>query len=197
MRRLHPRMRAPSPHPNSGLPEFGTIEWSKSDKSDFDWGEGWDEGVAVIQLKLSNPLTPALSPPGRGSSAERVARVVSHRGCLSTLAALCTLLAFTSAYAQDAPAGNVDNGKAVYLKVGCFTCHGRVGQGGGYNTPVPALAKTEMPFEGFKFQLRNPSRDMPAYADMVMTDQEIADVYAFVRSLPGKRDPKEIPLLAD
>jgi mono/diheme cytochrome c family protein len=101
------------------------------------------------------------------------------------------------ARAQDAPPGNVENGKAVYLKVGCFLCHGRVGQGGGYNQPVPSLAKTALPFEGFKFQLRSPVKDMPAYAEMVMTDKEIADIYAFVQSLPGKSDPKNFPLLAD
>jgi len=112
-------------------------------------------------------------------------------------AILTALVVDMSAQAQDTPSGNVDVGKATYLKYNCFTCHGRVGQGGGYNTPVPSLAKTELPFEGFKFQLRNPSRDMPAYAEMVMTDKDIADVYAFVRSLPGRRDPKEIPLLAD
>ena len=28
-----------SPHPNSGLPEFGTISWPKSDISDLGWGE--------------------------------------------------------------------------------------------------------------------------------------------------------------
>jgi len=38
---------------------------------------------------------------------------------------------------------------------------------------------------------------MPAYAEMVMTDQDVADIYAFVQSLPGKRDPKDIPLLRD
>jgi mono/diheme cytochrome c family protein len=103
----------------------------------------------------------------------------------------------TAAPAQDAPPGNVENGKRVYLATGCFTCHGRAGQGGGYNQPVPSLAKTEMPYEGFKFQLRSPAKDMPAYAEVVMTDQQIADIFAFVQSLPRKRDPKDFPLLAD
>jgi mono/diheme cytochrome c family protein len=93
------------------------------------------------------------------------------------------------------PTGNAENGKRIYLKDGCFLCHGRVGQGGGYNTPVPALAKTELPFEPFKLQLRQPAEDMPAYSDQVLTDQQVADIYAFVQSLPGKRDPKDIPLL--
>jgi mono/diheme cytochrome c family protein len=102
-----------------------------------------------------------------------------------------------TALAQDAPPGNVENGKSVYLATGCFTCHGRVGQGGGYNQPVPSLAKTAMPYEGFKFQLRSPAKDMPAYAEVVMTDKDVADIYAFVQSLPGRREPKDFPLLAD
>ena len=99
--------------------------------------------------------------------------------------------------AQDAPPGDAGNGKRVYLATGCFTCHGRAGQGGAYNGPAPALAKTVLPFEGFKMQLRNPSNDMPAYSEPVMSDKEIADVFAFVQSLPGRRNAKDIEILND
>ena len=99
------------------------------------------------------------------------------------------------ARAQDAPAGDVANGKRVYLADGCFMCHGRAGQGGAYNGPAPVLAKTEMPFDGFKGQLRSPSNDMPAYSDAVLSEKEIADIYAFVKSLPGRRNPKDIAIL--
>jgi len=97
--------------------------------------------------------------------------------------------------AQDAPKGDAANGKRIYLATGCYFCHGRVGQGGAYNGPAPVLAKTEMPFEGFKGQLRQPAQDMPAYSEPVMSDQQIADIYAFVQSLPGRRDPKSIAIL--
>ena len=110
-------------------------------------------------------------------------------------AALALGLAAPAVRAQDAPAGNVEQGKRVYMADGCFLCHGRAGQGGGYNGPVPALAKSEMPFEAFKTQLRQPADDMPAYSTAVLSDQQIADIYAFVQSLPGKRNPKDIPLL--
>ncbi len=99
------------------------------------------------------------------------------------------------ALAQDAPKGDVANGKKVYLATGCYFCHGRAGQGGAYNGPAPVLAKTEMPFEGFKGQLRQPAQDMPAYSEAVMSDQQAADIYAFVQSLPGRRDPKSIAIL--
>jgi mono/diheme cytochrome c family protein len=100
-----------------------------------------------------------------------------------------------AAQAQDAPQGDAANGKAVFLKDGCFTCHGRSGQGGAYNGPAPILAHTALPFDGFKGQIRNPSNDMPAYSDAVLSDKDIADIYAFVQSLPGAGSPKDHPIL--
>jgi mono/diheme cytochrome c family protein len=99
------------------------------------------------------------------------------------------------AAAQDAPQGNAADGKRVYLADGCFTCHGRSGQGGAYNGPAPILAHTALPFDGFKGQVRNPTDDMPAYSDAVVSDKEIADIYAFVQSLPGPGSPKDIAIL--
>ena len=113
------------------------------------------------------------------------------------LAAALVAASISGAFAQDAPPGDAGNGKRVYLADGCFTCHGRVVQGGAYNGPAPILAKTAMPFEGFKMQIRNPSNDMPAYSEAVMSDQQIADIYAFVQSLPARRDAKDIPILKD
>jgi mono/diheme cytochrome c family protein len=99
------------------------------------------------------------------------------------------------ALAQDAPAGDAASGKRIFLADGCFTCHGRSGQGGAYNGPAPILAHTALPFDGFKGQVRNPVNDMPAYSDAVLSDKDIADIYAFVESLPGSRSAKDIPLL--
>ncbi len=116
--------------------------------------------------------------------------------CLLAAGAVLALGALASpARAQDAPHGDPAAGKRVYLADGCFMCHGRSGQGGAYNGPAPSLAKTQMPFDGFKNQLRNPVDDMPAYSAAVMSDQQVADIYAFVQSLPGRSDPKAIPLL--
>jgi mono/diheme cytochrome c family protein len=103
--------------------------------------------------------------------------------------------AVTAAGAQDAPKGDAANGKRIYLANRCFTCHGRAGQGGAYNTPTPILAHTVLPFEGFKGQIRNPANDMPAYSNALLSDQDIADLYAFVQSLPGPSSPKDIPIL--
>ena len=99
------------------------------------------------------------------------------------------------AAAQDAPQGNATNGKRIYLADGCFTCHGRSGQGGAYNGPAPILARTAMPFDGFKSQLRSPADDMPAYSSAVLSDQDIADIFAFVTALPGQGSAKDVAIL--
>ena len=100
-----------------------------------------------------------------------------------------------AARAQDAPPGDAVEGKRLYLAVGCFTCHGRSGQGGAYNGPAPILAHTALPFEGFKGQVRNPADDMPAFSDAVLSDKDVADIYAFVQSLPGPSSAKDIAIL--
>ena len=114
------------------------------------------------------------------------------------LAAACVLaigLCGSPAWAQSAPPGDAVNGKRVYLADGCFTCHGRIGEGGNYYGLTPILAKTELPFEGFKQQLRDPSRVMPPFPEAVLSDKEVADIYAFLQTLPGKRPVKDFPLL--
>src|SRR6516225_3997821 len=65
------------------------------------------------------------------------------------------------ARAENSPKGDVINGKRVYLAVG----HGRSGQGGAYTGPAPILARTALPFDGFKALIRDPSNNMPAYSD--------------------------------
>jgi mono/diheme cytochrome c family protein len=114
----------------------------------------------------------------------------------SLIAATFAVLGFgAAALAQNAGSGDAANGKRVYLADGCFECHGRVGQGGAMNYPAPALAQMEMPIESFMAFLRNGPNDMPAYSASVLSDKEAADIYAFLRSLPGRKPVKDFPLL--
>jgi mono/diheme cytochrome c family protein len=112
-------------------------------------------------------------------------------------AAVCGSAVVVAAQAQEAPRGDAAIGKRLYLANYCYTCHGRVGQGGAYNGPAPALAKTAMPYEGLVGQTRNPSNDMPGYSAQVLPDQALADIYAYLQSLPGPSDPKGVALLKD
>ena len=109
--------------------------------------------------------------------------------------ALLALGACDAAWSQNAPAGDAANGKRVYLAAGCYTCHGRAGQGGAMNYPAPALAQTQLPVEALRAFVRAGPNDMPAYVESQLSDKDVADIHAFLRSLPGRRPAKSIPLL--
>lgn len=100
-----------------------------------------------------------------------------------------------TALAQNAGSGDDANGKRIYLADGCFACHGSSGQGGAMNYPAPPIAQVEMPLESFLAYLRDAPNDMPAYSTNVLSDKEAADIYAFLRSLPGRKPTKDFPLL--
>lgn len=117
-----------------------------------------------------------------------------HRIMVAALG-LSVLAGCTAAWAQNAPAGDAANGKRVYLADGCFTCHGRSGQGGAMNYPTPILAQTALPLEAFRAIVRVGPNDMPAFSEKVLPDKDLADIHTFLRSLPGRRPANQIPLL--
>ena len=91
-----------------------------------------------------------------------------------------------------APAGNVENGRKALIQHGCFSCHGFSGEGGA----GPRLAQNPIPFQAFVQYVRRPTLTMPPFGTQV-PDQELADIYAFLKSIPPSPDPKSIPLLAN
>jgi ubiquinol-cytochrome c reductase cytochrome c subunit len=51
-----------------------------------------------------------------------------------------------------------------------------------------------MTVPAFTAYVRNP-RQMPPYTTKVLTDAQVADVWAYIQTLPASRLPKDIPLL--
>ena len=109
-----------------------------------------------------------------------------------TLLAGLSLSASAALAQQAAPAGNIENGKKHFMSDGCWQCHGTLGNGA--NLTGPKLANTELPFEAFLMQLRQPSNDMPPYEAKIIPDQTVADIYAYMKSLPKSPDAKSLPL---
>jgi len=101
--------------------------------------------------------------------------------------------------AQEKPAsrGAAANGETVYLRAGCHACHGTVGHGGA----APKLAPNTLPLAAFTTWVRDGTpgwsiaRGMPAFPPTVVSDAELADVRAFLASLPPPRAVEDIPLL--
>jgi mono/diheme cytochrome c family protein len=122
-------------------------------------------------------------------------RRVRFAAAALAIAAWAAIGVGAGALAQDAPSGDAANGRRVYLADGCFLCHGRAGQGGAMNYPAPAIAQLELPAESFVAFLRGAPNDMPTYSAAVLSDKEATDIYAFLRSLPGRKPVKDFPLL--
>jgi mono/diheme cytochrome c family protein len=114
------------------------------------------------------------------------------------LAAAAIVLAAPQARAQGggqaAPSGNAENGRRLFNNFGCWSCHGKEAQGG---VAGPRIGPNPPVFAGFVAYVRKPTNQMPPYTANVVSDSNLADIHAFLRSLPQPRPVREIPLLND
>jgi mono/diheme cytochrome c family protein len=107
---------------------------------------------------------------------------------------ICTLGFSTHAQtpaADQTPAGNADTGKKFYAQYGCYQCHGYAAQGG----TGPRLAPRPLAFPAFSKYTRQPSGEMPPYTVKVLSESQLADIYAFLRTVPAPPPVDSIPLL--
>jgi mono/diheme cytochrome c family protein len=98
----------------------------------------------------------------------------------AALALSSLLLASTGTAAQDA-----EHGRQLFTTVGCSLCHGTVGQG-----PVvgPRLAPNPLPYEAIRDYIRAPAQVMPPYAENVLSDSDVADIRAYLATVPEPPD---------
>ena len=92
-----------------------------------------------------------------------------------------------------APRGNAENGKVLFAEIGCYQCHGREAQG----SPAtgPRLNQNPITFTRFVSYIRKPTGEMPPYTEKVVTEQQAADIFAFLQSLPKPPAVESVPLL--
>jgi mono/diheme cytochrome c family protein len=89
------------------------------------------------------------------------------------------------------PAGNVEEGKKLFVSYGCYQCHGYEAQGS--NATGPRLGPRPIAFAAFSRYVRQPTNQMPPYTTKVVSDADLANIYAFVQSRPAPA--ANIPLL--
>ena len=105
---------------------------------------------------------------------------------------ILAMLVAPQAPTANAPKGNAQNGKTLFTKVGCYQCHGREAQGA---VTGPRLNQNPITLDRFVSYIRKPSGEMPPYTAKVLSDQQTADIYAFLQSLPKPPAVDSIPLL--
>ncbi|HEY7240327.1 MAG TPA: cytochrome c [Burkholderiales bacterium] len=104
-------------------------------------------------------------------------------------------VAFAFAVLAAPPAFSADaaKGKSAFMKNGCWQCHGELGQGG---VAGKTLAPKPMPLEAFNVFVRNSNGPMPPYPKQILSDADLADIHAYLQSIPAAKDYKSIPLLS-
>jgi mono/diheme cytochrome c family protein len=104
---------------------------------------------------------------------------------------LVVLFLFALSLPQDAaqaPAGDAEKGKVLWLKtehVECRECHGDNGEG----AFGPDLAGRRLTRAQFIHAVRKPWGVMPAYAESQISDRELDDLMAFFSTLPTVAEP--------
>ena len=96
--------------------------------------------------------------------------------------------------ADEAPAGNAQNGKKLFAVNGCYECHGYEGQGAA-QTGAARVGPPQLSFDGFKSYIRKPTNQMPPYTAKAVPDKDVADIFAYLKSIPMPPKGKDIPLL--
>ncbi len=107
--------------------------------------------------------------------------------------------AATGASAAQEPAtleGDADNGAQLFRDYTCYGCHGYTAETG----RGPRLNPPRLRQDRFIGYLRNPPnpRQMPPYRQAEVSDQKLADIYAFLESLPSASpEAEDIPVLRE
>src|SRR6185503_20593458 len=95
---------------------------------------------------------------------------------------LFVLMAFpAAAFAQSTASANAETGKRLFMKHNCYYCHGTAGQG---TRDGARIAQTALNLQGLMRYVRKPTGAMPGYTEKILTDQELTDIYAYLKSLP-------------
>jgi ubiquinol-cytochrome c reductase cytochrome c subunit len=109
--------------------------------------------------------------------------------------ALAALAAGVVLGGGSALAADAAKGKAAFMTYGCWQCHGTEGQGSAITSLGKVLAPDPMPLETFVAFVRSSDRAMPPYSEKVLSNEELADMHAYLSAIPKSKDYKSIPLL--
>ena len=115
---------------------------------------------------------------------------VLHNVCKVAALAGCLILGQAAAHAASA-----EKGKTLFIRYGCFQCHGTIGQGSVITSAGKVLTNTALPLEAFQAFVRTTNRAMPPYSEKILSNEDLADIYAYLQSIPKAADYKTIPLL--
>ncbi|HEY4709476.1 MAG TPA: c-type cytochrome [Candidatus Acidoferrales bacterium] len=153
-------------------------------------GEGTASGIQIAPPPLELPALISYVRQPTGKMPPFGTGVVSDQQLSDIYAFLESVAPPPSA--AESLTGNSDNGKKLFAAYGCFECHGR--QGAGASTG-PRIGPPAISFAAVLRYVRAPSGQMPPYTAKVVSDQDLADIYTYLKSLAPPARAADIPLL--
>ena len=105
------------------------------------------------------------------------------------------LAAFLIGQGGAAFAASAEHGKAAFIQHGCWQCHGTMGQGSIATSGGKRLAPDPLPWDTFAGFVRSTNGAMPPFSDKILSDGDLADIYAYLQAIPKPPDVASIPLL--
>ena len=96
-----------------------------------------------------------------------------------------------AALLAQSPTGDAANGKRLFVRDGCYECHGYAGQGGA----GARLAPRVMSAANLIKYVRHPAGAMPPYTSKVASDADLTDIRAYLATMPEAPALKSIPML--
>ncbi|HEX7237321.1 MAG TPA: c-type cytochrome [Gammaproteobacteria bacterium] len=113
---------------------------------------------------------------------------------LLTLAVAFGAVHAASAQPPAEPRGDAASGAKLFVDRACWQCHGLAAQGGGI--AGPRLAGRVQVLSAFAAYVRRPAEEMIPYTAKVLPDGELADIFAWLRSLPPPPAVEGLPALS-
>ena len=90
---------------------------------------------------------------------------------------------------EEGAVGNPNNGQSLFFEMGCNVCHGDRGEG----LVGPTIAQTIVPLDRVITQYREPLEAMTAFPADQVSDEEIADIYAWLQTVERPPEAAVIP----
>lgn len=93
------------------------------------------------------------------------------------------------------PAQDAAHGRELFVRNGCYECHGYNGQGA--SGTGPRLAPNPIAFNRFIGIVYDPLDLMPRYSPEFVSEDDVRDIHAYLQTIPPAPSPADIPLLSE
>jgi ubiquinol-cytochrome c reductase cytochrome c subunit len=118
---------------------------------------------------------------------------MKRRRALRIASEMCFVLGVSATGFALAASDDVERGRALYVRDGCYECHGYAAQGA--LLTGPGLAPSPIPLPAIIAYVRAPKGQMPPYSARILPDRDVADIHAWLASVPLAPALEHIPLL--